>query len=97
MKTLIFFGAALILAGFAQLDNPLRHVEDIEQHAQQWFDNSSTVRYTKIVRHQTLETKDGGKVCYRAIHPAFVDVVCLGWDKGKIVSLEDYRMVNHDL
>lgn len=97
MKTLIFFGAALILAGFAQMESPYRHVEDIEQHAKNWFDNSSTVRYTKIVHHATYETEKGGKVCYRAIHPAFVDVVCLGWENNKIVNLEDYRMVNRDL
>ena len=92
MKTLIFFGIALTLVGFAQFEDPGRHINNIERHSQHWFDKSSTVRYSKIVRHSTHETKAGGRVCFRAIHPAYVDVICLGWRNNAIVNLDNYRL-----
>lgn len=92
MKTLLILGGVLIFAGFAQLESPYRHINDIERHAQHWFDTKHKVRYTKIVHHETYETEKGGKVCYRGIHPAFVDVVCLGWDKSTIKHISTYRI-----
>ena len=92
MKMVLFFMVAITLVGFAQLENPLRNIDNIERHAQHWFNTSSLVRYHKIVRHESYESEKGGVVCFRAIHPAFVDVVCLGWNKGDIESLESYRI-----
>ena len=94
MKTLLFFSAALILAGFAQLEDPRRHIDIIDLRAKNWIDSNAGIMYRRIVKHAEHDTKQGGKVCYRAIHVVYVDVFCLGWDsaRDKIKPLEQYRL-----
>ncbi len=92
MRMVFFFTMSMLIVGFAQLENPLRNIDNIERHSLHWFNSSSLVRYSKIVRHESYESEKGGVVCYRAIHPAFVDVVCLGWYKNAIENLESYRI-----
>lgn len=96
MKTTIFFTLALILVGFAQFEDPRHHIQDIKDHARYWFERSSAVNYSQIIQHSEQASNEGGKVCYRAIHVAYVDVVCLGWDNQnrKIKHVENYRIMS---
>lgn len=94
MKTLAFFALTLILVGFAQLEDPRRHIDSIELRAKKWIDDNAGIKYKKIVKHSEHDTNKGGKVCYRAIHVVYVDVFCLEWDsaRDKIKPLEQYRL-----